>query len=156
MIDALLRAVLTKVEYEPPDPSSTEPPDPEHDLDCSVWSGLLEFGALPNGSYLAAVPFLNLDLPFGGTITPDILAYDGLGGYCGPITPPAMLNLRVTISGLDSLGNPVLGTAMVTTPFAGTNPPHQPVEYSVVVTVENPVRGRRARFLFGYSWRHMC
>jgi len=156
MIDALLRAVLTKVEYEPPDPTSTAPPDPEHDVDCNVWSGLLEFGALPNGSYLAAVPFINLDLPFGGTITPDILVYDGIGGFCGPITPPAMLNVRVTVAGLDSLANPVLGSAIATTPFPGTASPHQPVEYSVIVTVENPVRGRRARFWFRFTFRQMC
>jgi hypothetical protein len=151
MIDALLRAVLAKVDYDAP-----HPPDPEQDVECSLWSGLLEFGALPNGSYLAAVPFIDLVLPYGGSATPDLLVYDGLGGFCGAPTPPAMLNLRVTVAGLDSLGNPVLGSALTTTPFPGSNPPHGPAEFSVAVDVENIVRRRRARLWFRFTFRHLC
>jgi hypothetical protein len=157
MIDALLRAVLTKVEYETPHPGEP-PPDPLlNDVDCSVWSGLLEFTVEENGSYPAAVPFLNLGLPFGGTVAPDLLVYDGIGGYCGGGTPPATMNIRVTISGLDSHGNPVFGSTATSLLHPGTDTPHPPpVDYSVLVSVDNPIRRRRARLWFGFSIGTMC
>lgn len=153
MIDALLRAVLTQVDYETPYPG--EPPsDPLlNDVDCNLWSGLLEFSVVENGSYPAAVPFIGLDLPYGGTVAPDILVYDGLGGWCEGGSPPATMKIRVTISGLDSLGNPVFGSSLVTALHPGTAAPHPPpIPYVVKVDVVNPVRGRRARmWLYFYT-----
>ena len=157
MIAALLRTVLTKVEYEVPHPGEP-PPDPvENDVDCNVWGGLLEFSVLENGSYPAAVPFINLNLPFGGTATPDILVYDGVGGWCGAGTPPATLNIRVNVSGLDSEGNPVFGSATYVVPFPGTDPPHPPpIEVPVLVNVDNPIKRKRARLWFYFSVGTMC
>src|SRR5262245_8462343 len=156
MIDALLRAVLTKVEYEVPH-DGEPPPDPLlNDVDCNVWNGLLEFSVVENGSYAAAVPFINLNMTYGGTATPGILVYDGLGGYCGG-GPPATCNIRATFSGLDSLGNPVLGTTTTSIAFPSTAPPHPPpVDIVVVVSADNPVRGRRARLWLYFGVGTMC
>jgi hypothetical protein len=157
MIDALLRAVLTRVEYETPHPGQP-PPDPVlNDVDCNLWSGLLEFAVEENGSYPAAVPFINLSLPYGGIANPDILVYDGVGGYCGPGTPDATLTLRVTVSGLDSMMNPVFGTTAMTASHPGTPTPHPPpTEFAVLVSVDNPVRRRKARLWFYYQVGTMC
>ena len=157
MIDALLRAVLTKVEYETPHPGEPPPIPDENDVDCNVWSGLLEFSVVENGSYAACVPFINLDLPYGGTAMPDILVYDGVGGYCGEGTPPATLTIRVTVSGVDSQANPVFGTTTMTVPHPGTATPHPPpVDYVVVVAADNPARRRRARLWFTFAVGTMC
>ena len=156
MIDALLRAVLTKVENEVPHPGEP-PPTPENDVDVTMWSGLLEFAVLENGSYAAAVPFHTLFAPFGATANPDILVYDGVGGYCGAGTPAATLELRVTVSGVDSQSNPVLGSGSATVTHPGTDTPHpEPVGYVVVVNVENPARKRKARLWFYFYVGTVC
>lgn len=152
MIDALLRATLSKVDY-PTNVNATT----QDDVDCVLWSGLLEFSVVENGSYAAAVPFVHLDLPFGGTATPDILVYDGIGGWCGAGTPPASLEFRVTVSGLDSLGNPVFGSATSTQLHPGSDPPHPAAGiYSVDVMVINPARRKRARLFWVFTIETMC
>ena len=157
MLDALLRAVLTQVDYETPQPGEP-PPDPLlNDVDCALWSGLLEFSVVENGSYPAAVPFINLDLPFGGTVAPNILVYDGLGGWCEGGSLPATCKIRVTVSGLDSLGNPVFGSKLMTFLHPGTAPPHPPpIPYVIKVDVDNPVRRKRARLWFLFEVGTIC
>jgi hypothetical protein len=152
MIDALLRSTLSQVNYPTNVNAMTQ-----DDVDCNLWSGLLEFSVVENGSYAAAVPFVHLGLPYGGAATPDLLVYDGIGGWCGAGTPPASLEFRITVSGVDSLGNPVFGSAMSTQLHPGTDPPHPPPgSYSVEVVVINPVRRKRARLFWIFTVESMC
>lgn len=164
MTDALIRAVLTKIVYKSAEPYDPVPPPVEPipfpetpDVDCVLWGGVLEFSVVENGSYAAVVPFEMLALPFGGVALPNVLLYDAVGGYCGSANPPATLNLRATVSGKDSLGNPVTGTQFQVELHVATDAPHPPpTEYLVIVDAENPVRRRRAKLWLYFTVGTMC
>ena len=153
MKDDYLRAYLSHVEYK----------DTPVDPNCGPWNGLLEFAVKENGSYAAAVPFEDLVVPFGGSVAPDILVYDGLGSYCG-VGTQVTLDIRVNVSGMQ-VGSllPVSGWRAGSLIHPGsnpisTNPPlHPQAVYSIVVPIKIQPPGRiNAKLWFHFTVGTMC
>jgi len=144
MGSAFMNCVIKEVKF----------PSGQPDVDCTVWSGILDFAA-SNGSYAASHPFENLVVAPGDIVPVGALIYDGIGGFC--VSGTADLYFRVTVAGADSAANIVAGSFFARRPRPATPAGHTvAIDYHVPVTVTNSGTGAAATKWFVFTVITVC
>lgn len=102
------------------------------DLNCSTWSGLIDFAVVPNGSYAAVgIPFGPAFVPWGTLLPMETLVYDGIGGTCGG-NGKATLSFRITAEGTGPDNGQAIGST-----FNNSNLHPDPARGSIQVSKPN-------------------
>jgi len=151
--DGTLKARLVQVGY------SGDP------VPCTNWTGTVEFEVLPNGAPgVTSVLYQNITAKSGDppeeNFAPPNDLYNGPGGYHGAGLPEAILNFRVSVSGLGDDGNSYVGVTEALIPHQSTDWVHPQENYFVNVPLTIPPTvpppARPPSLWFNFSVANVC